>query len=290
MLFLFLTNVKYISSSVIDGLTFCGIKLIPSLFPFMVLSSIMLYCIRFDGNFKLSKHILDNCKIYTNEIIIGCICGFVIGAKGICKKYKQHYGENDFNRAIFLSSNAGVGFVIGCVGCSIFNDIFYGIYLYVMQILSGYVLFKISYKATKNIDDFDCDFIDKNLIDATVISIKNSTDTIITICGFSVFFSIVLDLLIKLFNVKNANILSLITVFLDFSKGIFSVVKISNFDLLTFISGFCIGFGGLSVFIQICSICEGYPFNKTKFFILKFSQGIILGILSILYSKIFYYL
>ena len=149
MLILFLTNVKYVSLAVVNGLKFCGNKLIPSLYPFMVLSSIMLYTIRVDGDYKISKNILDNCKIYTNEIIIGCICGFVIGAKGICGKYKANYSENDFNRAILLSSNAGIGFVIGCVGCTIFNDIFYGVYLYAMQILSGYILFKFSYNYSR---------------------------------------------------------------------------------------------------------------------------------------------
>lgn len=287
MLFLFLANVKDISTSVIDGLKFCGNKLIPSLYPFMVLSSIMLYYIRLDGNFKILKKVLDNCKIYTNEIVIGWICGFVIGAKGICEKYRKDKNENDFNRAIFLSSNAGIGFVIGCVGCSIFNDIFYGVYLYLMQIVSGYILFKISFKSPESITEAIYNFNEKNLIEATVISIKKSTETILTICGFSVFFSIILDLFISKFRIKNTIILSAITVLLDFSKGIFSVVNISNLDVIMLLSGFCVGFGGLCVFIQICSVCEGYPFNKSKFFTLKFIQGVILGLLSILYSKIF---
>lgn len=144
LLFLFLTNVKYISISVTESLNFCYKSLIPSLFPFMVLSSVILYTMGTLENYKILNILLDNCKTYANEIFLGSLCGFVIGAKGICEKFKATDSKTDFNRAIVLSSNAGVGFVVGCVGCVIWKSIWFGICLYVAQILSAIIIFKFS--------------------------------------------------------------------------------------------------------------------------------------------------
>ena len=282
-----MANVKNVSESVIKGLDFCFYKLIPSLYPFMVLSSTMLYTTRISGSFRILNFILDNCKIYADEIIMGCICGFVIGAKGICNKFNKGVSINDFNRGIFFSSNAGIGFVIGCIGCSVFNDVTFGIYLYVVQILSGYILFKITFDGRKNILFYNENFQKNNVSDVLVKSIKSSTNTILTICGFSVFFSIIIDLITSIFQSNSNLIIVIVTILLDFSKGVFTILNVLNLELRGVLAGFCIGFGGVCVYMQICSECEGYPFKKLKFILLKFCQGVMCGAFSLLYFEFF---
>lgn len=286
VLFLFLANVKYITASVISSLGFIYRTLIPSLFPFMVISSIILYTTRVQSDFKLINFVLDNCKIYANEILIGWICGFVIGAKGICEKYKLYNDIESFNRSVFLSSNAGAGFVIGCVGGVIYKNIWFGIYLYIVQILSALLIFKLKgYKKTysKNIIyDTPIPFFS-----AIVKAVKVSTGSIITICGFNIFFSTLCDLINVRMGLTVGNIkFAINNIIMDFSKGSFCVLELNNKLLCYFLTGFCVGFGGISVHLQIFSECEGYPLNKLKFTILKFMQGFICGLFSLTYSFI----
>lgn len=283
---LFLVNVKNISLSVIESLNFCYSKLIPSLYPFYVLSTMILYTTSYYGNNKVINIILDNCKIYANEILIGCICGFVVGAKGICKKFRNEYNEKDFNRAIFLSSNAGIGFVVGCIGGLLYNDILFGIYLYSIQIFSGFILFKFNREKDKLDDISQVDLPKYNILDIIVKAIKTSSKTILTICGFSIFFSTVYELIILIFKLKNNSFLcTIVQIILDFSKGTFQIFQLHNYELKSFLIGFCVGFGGICTYMQICSECESFPFEKFKFLVLKIIQGGMCGTFSLIYFK-----
>ena len=278
---LFLANVKYLSLSVVSSLEFCYRALIPSLFPCMVISSVILYTIRIRGDFKIIDFILDNCKMYANEIFLGWLCGFVIGARGICQKYKYYNDENAFNRSVFLTSNVSLAFVVGCVGIVIWQNVIFGIYLYLIQIISSLLIFKIQGKGKEC--SIASDTIQPQTLTSSLIkAIKSSTDSIITICGFNIFFSSVSDLINRYFSSDKFKIIN--TLIFDFSRGSFGVVKINDLLFSSFLTGFCIGFGGLCVHMQIFAECEGYPLNKLKFTFLKTIQGSICGIFALIFN------
>lgn len=286
VLILFLANVKYISISVIESLNFCYKSLIPSLFPFMVLSSVILYTTRNLGNSKISNFVLGNCKIYANEILLGSLCGFIIGAKGICEKYNATDSKKDFNRAIILSSNAGLGFVIGCVGCVIWKSLWFGISLYVSQILSAFIIFKFR-RVTKNIVTSIPSSNHKpiSFFSAVVKSVKISTSSILTICGFNIFFSALCDLINNLLKFQKGEFAFVLTnVIMDFSKGAFCISQLSNIPLCAFLTGFCIGFGGLCVHMQIYAECENYPLSRLKFTASKLLQGVFCGVFMLVFT------
>ncbi len=252
----------------------------------MVISSVILYTTRVYGNFKILNFVLDNCKIYSNEILIGWLCGFVIGAKGICEKYKLYKDNKSFNRSVFLCSNAGIGFVVGCVGGVIWKSIWFGIYLYTAQILSAISLFKIQGKDTAN---FHSEAFDTPIpfFSAAVKAIKTSTSSIITICGFNVFFSALCDLINMQLGLKMGDLMfSINTIIMDFSRGSFCSMQSNSLLISSFLTGFCVGFGGLCVHLQIYAECEGYPLNRIKFTIFKLLQGLLCGILAMFYTFI----
>ena len=253
----------------------------------MVLSSTILYTTRIYNDFKLSDFIFGNCKIYFNEILLGLLCGFIIGAKGICQKYSKNIDNDTFNNGIFLSSNACIGFVIGCVGCVIYLDVIFGIYLYLAQIISSILIYKTLEKRGNKCNIGVNESNSLGLFNGIVKSIKASTTTILTVCSFNVFFSTLCDLIIKLFNLKQSSICSIIlTVLFDFSRGAFAINNFTYIYACGFLTGFCVGFGGICVYMQICAECEGYPFKQMRFFIMKLLQGILCGILCLIYFKI----
>ena len=122
---LFFTNVKNINSVVYNALIFCGNTLICSIFPFMILSSFIANSYIIERLLpKKQKNILGICKIYLPSVILGSVAGFVTGAKCIKEIYSENQTDSvSFTNAVILSSNAGIGFVVACVGISfLFKD------------------------------------------------------------------------------------------------------------------------------------------------------------------------
>ena len=292
MIILFLTNVIYISISVLLSLKFCYSKLFPSIFPFLFISQIIPCSIWLDGIFISSKNdkknILGICKIYLSSAITGMLFGFIVGASEICERYKQfNLKDSGFTDAIFLSSNANIGFVISCVGMAIFNDAFLGLYLYLSQLIWSvliYLIFKETICQSKSLSGYirSCSFAKR-----ITNSVKKSTETMISICAFTIIFRAIISVLNLYLNKQNdATLSAVISSFFEFTSGVFSASCINNSYISRFMVGFSVGFGGLSVILQTFSLCEGLPLKRGKFIFLKALQGILCGFSMVIFSFI----
>ena len=77
-----------------SGLTQWALKMVPTLFPFMMISSIMVYC---GADIELGKILtifLKKIFLYSNyglyAVFMGFLCGFPMGAKVVCELYKNN--------------------------------------------------------------------------------------------------------------------------------------------------------------------------------------------------------
>ena len=70
---------------------------------------------------------------------------------------------------------------------------------------------------------------------------------------------------------------------MEFCNGAFKCLEFSNIYIKAFFTGFTVGFGGICVHFQIFSVCKELPLNKKVFSLFKLLQGILLGILAIIY-------
>ena len=283
--FLYLTNVENVSKSIINGLDFCANSLIPSLFPNLIISGLINDGTRvFVGLATSKKTILGNCRIYKIPIFTGMMCGYIVGPKAICSIYDDFEGKRkDFSLAIALSSNAGIGFVIGYVGVKIWSDIYFGIFLYLCQIMCGFLVFFIlkSNDIALEIPNVQINKnSSKNIIPKVIISTFNS---LCLICSFYIFFSFLTELISNSFNL-NTNTLILLSAILDFSTGVFKAFSHSNKVISMFLTGFSIGFAGVSVHLQTFFVCEKYPLDKLRFFFFKLLQGIFCGTITLIYA------
>jgi len=285
---LFFTNAEYIKTSVFDSIIFCGKILIPSVFPFIFISLFTINTGIIDFVipkcfFKaLSK--LGICKKYTSSVIAGSISGYVTGAKCICSLADKNSSNNSFTYSVILSSNAGIGFVISCVGVLIWNDIFFGLFLYIAQILIAIFLGVIIFPSV-NVDNNIYLPPKKRVTEALINSVNGTASSVISISFFIIAFSLLCDTLSILIPSPFCSIVYSIS---ELCKGAFKCMEISNIYLKSFFTGFCIGFGSICVHFQIFSVCEDFNLNKTLFTVFKLIQGILLGIASIAYTGVFY--
>ena len=264
---IFLTNTKIVVDASINALTMCFLKLIPSIFPFMILSNIL-----------LNLNILDSCKKPIILVILSWISGFIVGPSFLTRLNKNE----DISDYVALTSNAGIGYVISFVGITIWGNLMLGIILYFVQILSSLIIFCFSKKPSIKFESYS-----KKASILTIItsSVQASTKTTLDICGFTVFFSVLKDIFSALLGSKGVAIIVSST--LEISSGVLDAIRINNTILCAFFTGFSIGFGGLCIYMQTLSVCMDSHINKLRFFCKKFLQGIICGLFATIICKIF---
>lgn len=290
---LFFTNVENVKSSIRDSFKFCVNSLIPSIFIFMVISSFALYSSVFSGVFDvLPKGFFNKigiCRKHFATVLLCSLCGFVGGPKIICEDYKQnHVNEQDFSNAIILSSNAGIGFLVSCVGIGIWNDALFGIFLYLFQISSAFLLGKFLLKHSELA--LASDKRNEKPLDLSVAftrAVTTSCSTVISICAFVVVFSCFISVMLSFLGISEESTwYAIVTSVFEFCKGSFLVFNTRNFLFSAFLSGFCVGFGGICVHFQTFAVCEGLPLNKLEFVKFKAIHGVLCGFFCVLYMLI----
>lgn len=299
---IFFANAENVISSSKEAIYFCVNSLVPSIFIFMIFCSFILYTKALESIFNRLPNgllsFLGICRKYVLFVLLCSICGFVNGPKLICEDYKENGGEKvDFSNAIILSSNAGIGFLIACVGSKIWGSVSFGLYLFCSQIFCSFLLGKLllrpskksSELSQKNHEDSHMKALENSVQKDSVFksffnAVSSSSFTMISMCSFVIVFSVFSEILRLILNFDiNSNGYYLLNIFLEFCKGSFFSVSFSNINLCAFFTGFCIGFGGICVHFQTFAVCEGYPLNKLKFVIFKFIHGILCGACAFFY-------
>ncbi len=288
---LFFTNAENLKLSINEAFEFCLFSLIPSIFIFMILSSFILYSSAFSGFLDAIPnnvfHKLGICKKYTSPILLCSFCGFVNGPKMICEDFKKNGGSDvDFSNAIILSSNAGFGFLVSCVGVRIWHDALLGILLFIFQIFSSLLLGKLILKHPSSEDKENIKNHQSTISLSSAFSraVTSSTFTIISICAFVVVFSCFINVFLGAIGIeKGSSIYVLVNILFEFCKGSFLAVDLGNVYLSAFLSGFCIGFGGICVHFQTFSVCEGLPLDKIRFVVFKVLHGVLCGLFLLIY-------
>ena len=269
---------KEISESVLVSLIFCFQTLIPSVFPMMVATSILcrsgvlencLKNIRKDSILGIRK---DDWSI----IITSWLSGFIIGPKIFYSRY-----ENDVTDYAALTSNAGLGFVVSYVGIYLWDSFIFGIYIYTVQILISYVIFKLLPCKKHEISDQKAKKIP--FINCITDSVQSCSKTVLYMCGFTVFFTS-LKTVILCFGEHGAVKEIIVSSLTDINTGTFLSIGFSSPVVCAFLTGFTIGFGGLCVFFQTASVCK---INAGKFLLKKLILGALLGVFLTIYAALF---
>lgn len=128
-----------------DGTSLMFDILIPSLFPFMVLSSYIVNSGAFDSASKsLSPLLTFLFKLSGNAfpaIILGLIGGYPVGAMTTATLYKrQKITQNEAERLMLFSVNGGPAFLITAIGVGIYQNKMLGIILYCSVIVSSLIV------------------------------------------------------------------------------------------------------------------------------------------------------
>lgn len=300
LLLLFQKQNLYISK---DVLTLWFNNLIPSLFPFLVFTEILLNCnisYYFGKIFGIFPRIFNLPKESASAIAIGFLCGYPNGAKEVLNLYNQDIIDNNTaSKLLSFINNSNPIYVLSSVGIGIFHDLHTGVILYISHILSSIIIgicnssHNIIPKNAQKVKNNEIKF-KENFILILSNSFLKAFKTLIYIFGFMVVFSLlsnVLNNFLILLNI-NSNIRAIICSIFEISSGISRIYKcIDDYFLKVVIISFLISFSSLSVIFQIYAATLSIKTIKLKDIITnKLIHGILSSMITILIFIIFPFL
>lgn len=262
-----------------DGLLKCGNIVIPSMFPFLVSSSLA-------GSGHLPKIIRRIAEPVMQKLfrlpaeclpamIIGQLGGYLSGAKSADSLYKAEIiSSAQASRLLFFCINPGMGFAVHAVGSIMLNSRQSGRILLFSLCISSLIAALL----TRFMPESEASFRPSQKIipfsSALVSSVSSGTNAMLAACGFICLFSGILSVCRKL--VADTAVFSVISCLLEITNGCFYA---SGRLSLPLIAAFC-GFGGLCVHLQIFAVTD-FRIDVLNFFIFR----IIYSVLSFLVCK-----
>lgn len=178
LIFIFFSGA--VRASVSNSLILCAKILIPSLFPFFVLSGMI-------GDMGLASLFgVENAAMLT-----GLICGYPLGARAVCEYYNEgSLSQSQANKLLLCTSNASPAFLVLAVGKGMLGDELWGMKLLLIQSFGALLIFLCL--IPKNESE---KIIGKSvsLTSSLVNNLKNATEQMLLVCGTTVFFGIFYD-------------------------------------------------------------------------------------------------
>lgn len=285
----------------------CFKVLLPSLFPFFVLSEMFIRCGGADFSGKAFSFFMKPLfRINGNgasAFILGIISGYPIGAKTAAGLYKNGYvSKKEAENLICFCNNSGPLFIMNSVGAGMLLSRDAGIFLYVIHVLSaitvGVVLrFSLPVSKTKT----ECRVCEPaRTRNAFTESVENATLAIIKVFAYVIFFAIMLEVAYasKVFYVFEKLLVcsgvsgdvadALLRSVFEITSAIKKLnVSDTTFSLKLIISSFMMGWSGLSVILQTKAVVGGININFKKYVTAKLAQGIIAAVYACAGVRIF---
>ena len=291
ILIIFLLNINIVLSSVTDASVIFYTKIFVSVFPFIILSNILIYFNYHLFLNKIFKKPLNKLFNISSSSIIFILS--ILSSMPSNSIYTKNLLDNklinitEANKILTFTYFPSISFMIGTVGYKMFNNIKIGILLllsnYIYNILIGIYLRKDKINFTLENENS----INKtSFFDMLTNTILNAFKTCAIILGNLIIFIIIINILNKYLNINNT-LLSILSGLLELTTGsnMLSLLDI-NINLKIALASLIINFSGLSILFQSKSILNDYNINIKRILIIKLIFSIIISIL--LYIFLYY--
>ncbi|MBE6535090.1 MAG: hypothetical protein E7677_00505 [Ruminococcaceae bacterium] len=295
VIILFFKNASAASLWVQNGLYLCGTRLIPALFPFMVLSSIAIESGALRALCKLPSRLFR--RIFkigedaTGAVIIGWLCGFPVGARSLCELYaSEHISFSEYKRAVCITSTPSPAFLIGAVGKETFGSPLVGVVLYVLSILISALIGAVIALWDKSEPTPQSAPQNKKSMGFAGVfthAVTSAAAGMVSVCAFVVFFCAFLGVVestLSLFELSDTAT-ALIFSFFELTSGVARIGEMGAEWSLA-LCGIAVGWSGLSVHFQTVSMCSDAPFEIKPYVLAHLIKAALMGGACLLLSGI----
>lgn len=288
------------------GLLLCSGIIVPSLFPFAVLSNLLL-------ELGLPQKLGKICSPVTKALFgvsgagsaaffLGIAGGYPLGAISISEMYsKGSLRKSEAERLLSFCDNSGPAFIVSVAGSAVFGSVKIGFFLYGVHIIAALltgVILKTRQRASRTsllpvqAVSFSGAFTD---------SVKRATGTMVTVCGFVVFFSVLVGVLdafgtlssltgqiSSFFGTELHFSRSLLTGLLELGTGTSSMLGLRANAVNLALCSFIIGWGGISVHAQAAAVIKEGGLSTARHTFGKLLHGGLSALITFLTYPIFF--
>lgn len=277
-------------------------NVIPSLLPFFIATELLNHTeipqIIGKSFNKIMRPLFNVPGIGAYALFIGVISGYPVGAKIVTNFRNNNLcTKEEGERLITFTNNSGPLFILGTVGITLFYDTAVGLLLLFTHILAcitvGIVFrfWKTKKKIKRNTDNIKTSVTFNSLGEVLSQSLLSSINSIVLIGGFIVLFAIILSILQKtyilvfikalfipffnLINISTEFITPIISGLLELTNGITTISSIAskNLGINVIACSFLLGFGGISIMLQVLSIISKSDLSIKPYILGKLLHG-----------------
>lgn len=238
------------------GISLCIKTVIPSLFPFLFLCSVLMSAL-WGETFSLLKpigHAMGIPQGGESILISAVLGGYPTGAQTIALAYRENkLARSDAIRLLSFCSNAGPAFLFGMLPLQ-FTNMTTVFVLWIIQILSILVTALICYCPAARVVHFSQTAV--SVSDSLVKTVK----TMSLICGWVILFQIFIQFIRQWFLWYFPKTLQvIITGLFELSSGCCMLTDIESIPLRFLICTVFLSFGGICVTLQTASVIGNLP-------------------------------
>ena len=288
LLCLLLKNAEIAVDYMRSGLRLCAATVIPSLFPFMVVSELLVSSGIGNRRGRSTKRFLGVSGEALPAILLGALCGFPVGAKTAIALYDSgRLSGRETERLLAFCNTPSPGFLISAVGVSLFGNRSFGIFLYLAVLSSALVIgFLFQLFSPVPVQETRLTASQPTATTSFSRAIASATSSMLSVCACVVFFTSVIGCLS---HATDALCLpSPVEAFLfgifEISSGVSAAADESAAIRLA-LCGFAVGWSGISVHCQILSVGSGRGVSFTPYFLSKALQGLLTALAAYVYGK-----
>lgn len=292
-----------------DGIKLCGNVILPSLFPFFVLSSLVveLGMSRYLG--KLLEPVMaplfrvnGNCAA---ALALGFVGGYPVGARTAIQIYETgQCSRTEAERMLAFCNNSGPAFILGVVGAGVFGSGAAGLLLYLAHLLAS-LLVGVLFRFYKPKDgpqtrrSRGAQFQTASFPKAFTQSVTGALQSTLNISAFVLFFTVFLRILayagiLKLLGGLLSTLLAplgmdqtwaerLLTGLMEVSSGVSSLTDGTLSGRLS-MAAFMLGWAGVSVHCQVLAFLGDSGLSVRTYIVGKLLHG---GLSALLANLIF---
>ncbi len=290
-----------------EGVELCFNVLIPSLFPFFVISSLTVELgmaerlgSLFSGVMGPMFNVGGECA---SALILGFIGGYPVGARTVISLYEEgRCSKAEAERMLAFSNNSGPAFIFGVVGAGIFLSSAVGLILYLTHITAS-ILVGLLFRSWGGRGTGGRlprpPAARAGFPAAFVKAVSSSFTSCLGICGFVIFFTVftrllfvsgvleaaagVLGAALGFMGLDEAWAERLLTGLIELTGGVWSLREVSS-ELTASVSmaAFMLGWAGLSVHCQVLSFLSSTGLSARSYILGKLLHAALSAALSAL--------
>lgn len=288
------------AESVRNSASVCAKSVIPSLFPFFVVSKFLVSVPLPNRAKKIFGRLMSLFSLKASlapALILGLIGGYPVGASSAAELYNEGLcTKAEAERLLAFCNNCGPAFIVGAVGYGIFSSARIGLILFLIHIFSALavgVLFAVFSPISCTGEDRPRMCAEFRFSKAFTGAVSSALFSVLAISAYIVLFSVIVKLLnlmyvlpavsavlSSLFRLPEEFIASILSGITEVTVGAYSVAECFPFRVSFPAISFFLGWGGLSVHCQTMSCIGENGLSLRQYF----SGKLLHAVLSLIFA------